>query len=286
MIKEVYKTNTIEETIDILEANENSMIISGGTDLIVQMRNGRLDKDMLVDISDVSELKKIIEDDKVIKIGAGVTFNQIIDNEKFNKNLYGIKKAATLVGSPQIRSRATIGGNICNNSPSADLIPPLLALDAKVEVQSKEGIKKIYLRELLIDKNKIDIKHNQLLTYIEIKKPNVNQYLSFYKLGFRSSLAIAKISASIFLDIEDNVFKDIKIALGALSNTAIRVEEVEKCLLGKEVNDRNIDEALALLENNIKKKLNGRESTKFKSYAVKGVVENAINECIINKLRG
>ncbi|MGL5312182.1 MAG: FAD binding domain-containing protein [Peptostreptococcaceae bacterium] len=286
MIKEVYKTNTIDETIDILEAKENSMIISGGTDLIVQLRNGRLDKDVLIDISDVSELKEIVENDDFIKIGSGVTYNQIINSDIFDENLYGIKKAAMSVGSPQIRSRGTLGGNICNNSPSADLIPPLLALDAKVAIQSKNGVKIEYLRDLLIDKNKIDIEQNNLLTYIEIKKPNINQYLSFYKLGFRNALAIAKVSASVFLEIEENIFKDIKIALGAISNTAIRIEEVENNLLGKEVNDINIEEALTLLENIINGKLEGRASSEFKSYAVKGIVENAINEGLINKLRG
>ncbi|MGL5346867.1 MAG: FAD binding domain-containing protein [Peptostreptococcaceae bacterium] len=286
MIKEAYKTSTVYEALHILDTNKNAMIIAGGTDLIVHMRNGRLDKDILVDISDIKELKNIIEEDNIIKIGAGTTFNQIINSEIFNNNLYGLKKAASLVGSPQIRSRGTIGGNICNNSPSADIIPPLLALDAVVVIQSINKIRKIDLRDLLLDKNKVDINNNELITHIEIKRPNDNQSLSFSKLGFRKSLAISKASASVFLDIDNNIFNDIKIALGAISKTVIRLEEVEQYLNGKEATNLNIDNALNKVEEIVRTNLKGRHSVAFKSHVIKGVVENAINEAIVERLRG
>lgn len=280
MIKEAYKTSTIEEALNILESKKDTMIIAGGTDLIVQMRNGRREKHTLVDVSDIKELKTITEEDGIIKVGSGVTFNQIIDSNIFDNNLYGIKKAASLVGSPQIRSRGTIGGNICNNSQSADLIPPLLALDAKAIIQSKNETREVYLKELLIAKERPDIKDNELMTYIKITKPNSNQRLSFSKLGYRESLAISKISASAFVDIRDNKFKDIKIALGAVGKTAIRAYEAESYLLDKEVNETNINKVLEILENNIKEDLKGRESVHFKSHAIRGIVENAINQCI------
>lgn len=286
MIKEVYKPKTIEETLDILEMKENTAIIAGGTDLIISMQSENFKKDILVDIWDIQTLKEIIEEDNIIKIGSSVTFNQIIESDKFDGNLKGLKKAATLVGSPQIRSRGTIGGNICNNSPSSDLIPPLLALDAKVVIKSKVSLREVYLKDILLDKNKVDIKENEILEYIIIKKPKKNQMLSFSKLGFRKSLAISKISASVFLDIEENKFKDVKLALGAISKTAIRVGEIEEYLTGKEINDKNIDEALEILENIIKTNLAGRKTVEFKSYAAKGVVEYAINECILDILRG
>ncbi|MGL6107337.1 FAD binding domain-containing protein [Romboutsia sp.] len=280
MIDEVYKVKTIDEAINILELKEDVGILNGGTDLIVNIRNNKSNKKKLVDISDISELKKIQIEGDVIKIGAGVTFKQIINSDKINKNLSGLKKAANSIGSPQIRSRATIGGNICNNSPSADIMPPLLALECKVILQSKDETRKVLLRDLLLDKNKINIKENELLTYIEINKLRENQSLGFSKLGYRKSLAIAKISASVYIDKEDNKFKDVKIALGALSNTAIRIYEAEKYLLGKEICKDNIKEALYILENRVSNNLKGRESEYFKSNAVSGVVEDAIEECL------
>lgn len=285
MIKEAYKTKTVYEALHILDNSDNAMVVAGGTDFILNMRNARQDKSILIDISDIKELKNIIEEDNIIKIGAGATFNQIIDSDIFNDNLYGLKKAASLVDSSQIRSRGTVGGNICNSSQSADLIPPLLALDARVVIQSLDKVRKVYLKDLLLDKNEIYINDNELITYIEISKPTKTQKLSFYKLGFRKSLAKTKASASVFLDIHNNIFNDIKISLGTTSKTAIRLEIVESYLKGKEVNDNNIDKALEMVEEVIKTNIEGRDSIDFESYVIKGVVENAINEAILESLR-
>lgn len=280
MIQEVYKPSTIEEILELLETKDNRSLLCGGTDLIVNIRNKKIERNILIDISDVEELKKLTIEEEIIKIGAGVTFNQIIKSEIINKNLYGIKKAANSIGSPQIRSRATIGGNIINNSPSGDILPPLLALDAKVNIQSKNKSRKVLLSEFLLDKNIVDIKKNELLTYIEIKKLKENQILGFSKLGFRNALSISKISSAVYIELENNKFKDIKIALGAVANTAIRAYEVESFLKDKEVSKVNINEALDKIQVIVSDSLKGRESETFKSYAIKGIVENIIQDCI------
>ncbi|HSQ89166.1 FAD binding domain-containing protein [Romboutsia sp.] len=281
MIKEVYKAKKLDEVLNILEIKKSrAKIIAGGTDLIVEMRNNKFNKEILIDISDIEELKIIKEEGNTIKIGACTTFNDIINSDKISSNLYGLKKSSSLVGSPQIRSKGTIGGNICNASPSADLIPPLLALKAIVCIQSKNYKRKAYLKDILIDKNHIDIGTNEILTYIEFEKPKINQVLSFAKLGFRKSLAISKISSSVLLEIEENKFKNINIALGALSKTGIRGYEVEKYLTGKTVEDENINKALDILQDNVSENLKNRSSGEFKSHAVKGVVKEAIYEGI------
>ena len=281
MIKEVYKAKNFDEALNILEIKKSrAKIIAGGTDLIVEMRNNKSDKDVLIDISDIEELKIIKEKGNAIKIGACTTFNDIINSDRISSNLYGLKKSSSLVGSPQIRSRATIGGNICNASPSADLIPPLLALDAIVCIQSKNYKRKAYLKDILLGKNYIDLCTNEILTYIEFEKLKKNQVLSFVKLGFRKSLSISKISSSVLLEIEENKFKNINIALGALSKTCIREYEVEKYLTGKTVEDENINKALDILQDNVSENLKNRSSGEFKSHAVKGVVKEAIYEGI------
>jgi carbon-monoxide dehydrogenase medium subunit/xanthine dehydrogenase FAD-binding subunit len=281
MIKEVYKAKNFDEALNILEIKKSrAKVVAGGTDLIVEMRNNKFDKEVLIDISDIEELKVIKEEGNIIKIGACTTFNDIINSDIISSNLYGLKKSSSLVGSPQIRSRATIGGNICNASPSADLIPPLLALEAIVCIQSKNYKRKAYLKDILLGKNHIDLCTNEILTHIEFEKLNQNQVLSFIKLGFRKSLSISKISSSVLLEIEENKFKNINIALGALSKTCIREYEVEKYLTGKTVEDENINKALDMLQDNVSENLKNRNSGEFKSQAVKGVVKEAIYEGI------
>jgi CO/xanthine dehydrogenase FAD-binding subunit len=281
MIKEVYKAKNLDEVIHILDVKKSSaQVIAGGTDLIVHMGSNELDKDILIDIFDVEELKSIKDEDNAIKIGACVTFNDIINSDIISSNLYGLKKASSLVGSPQIRSRATVGGNICNASPSADIIPPLLALEAIVYIQSKNYIRKAYLKDVLLDKNHIDLAPNEILTYIEFEKPKQNQVLTFSKLGFRKALSIAKISSGVLLEVEENKFKNIKIALGAISKTGIREYDVEKYLTGKTVEDENINKALDILQDNVSESLKARSSGEYKSHAVRGVVKEAIYEGI------
>lgn len=281
MVKEVCKVKTLDEALDILDFKKSSaQVIAGGTDLIVHMRDSNFDKEILIDICDIEELKSIKNEDNTIKIGACVTFNDIINSDVISSNLNGLKKASSLVGSPQIRSRATIGGNICNASPSADIIPPLLALDAIVCVQSKNYKRKVYLKDILLDKNNIDLAPNEILTYIEFENPNQNQVLTFTKLGFRKALSIAKISSSVLLEIEENKFKNIKLALGAISKTGIRECDVEKYLTGKTVKDENINKALDILQDNVSESLKARSSGEYKSHAVRGVVKEAIYEGI------
>ncbi|MGL5327774.1 MAG: FAD binding domain-containing protein [Peptostreptococcaceae bacterium] len=274
---DVYKSNSLEEVLDILYDKEKSKkVIAGGTDLIIDIKNNRFNKDILIDISDIKELKFIKDTESKVQIGACTTFNDLINSDILNDNLYVLKKASSLVGSPQIRSRATVGGNICNNSPSADIIPPLLALDAKVCIRSKENTRFEYLKNILIDKNKIALDSDEIITYIEFDKLNNNQKLSFSKLGYRNSLSIAKLSCALLVEIEDNKFKNINMALGALNKIALREYEVEKFLIGKEVSESNIESCLELMENIISERLKSRPSCDFKSKAIRGILKEAI----------
>ncbi|MDK2564024.1 FAD binding domain-containing protein [Romboutsia sedimentorum] len=281
MVKEVFKVKSLESALYILEVNKyRAKVIAGGTDLVVDMKNDKFDKEILIDISDVKQLKFIEDEGDIMKIGGCTTLNEIIKSPKINSNLQGLKKACSLVGSPQIRSRATIGGNICNASPSSDLIPPLLALDAKVCIQSKNSERKEYLKDILLDKNKIKLNEDEILKYIEFKNLNPNQVLSFVKLGFRKSLSISKISCSVLLEIEENKFKNMNIALGALSKIAMREYEVEQYLKGKSINQNTINKALDIVQESISERLKNRASVEFKSNAVKGVLKQAIYEGI------
>lgn len=279
MIKNVCKAKSLKDALYILSEKKSSVkIIAGGTDLIIDIKNCKLDKEALVDISDLEELRFIKEENGFIKIGTCTTFNEIINSKIINSNLHGLKKAASLVGSPQIRSRGTIGGNICNASPSADMIPPLLALDAKVFIQSKNNYRKEYLKNILKDKNKINIRDDEILTYIEFKNLSKHQILSFSKLGIRKSLSISRISVSVLLDIEENIFNNIKIALGSVNNIARREHEVEEYLSKKIVNSETIDRAIEILQRKMQENLKGRSSKEFKCNAVRGVLKDAINE--------
>lgn len=277
----VYKATSLEEALKILERKKESCkVIAGGTDLIIDIKNNKFNKSSLVDISDIEELKFINHDKNKVKIGVCTTFDEIIESKALDDSLKDFKKAAASVGSPQIRNRGTIGGNICNNSPSADIIPPLLVLDAIVCTRSKNYTRKVYLKDILLDKNKVDLYSSEIIEYVSFNSLKENQALGFSKLGIRNSLSIAKVSCAVLVEVEDDKFKNINIALGAMDKIARREYYIENYLTGKVVNKENIEISLNILESLISERLKGRKSKDFKSKAVKGVLKEAINNCI------
>ncbi len=281
MIDKLYKVNSVNEALEILDNSKvKPTIIAGGTDLIIKLREGKNTINALIDISYVEEIKGVILIGNKIRIGAATTFNNLINSEVLNINLSGLKKAASMVGSPQIRNRATIGGNICNASPSADIIPPLLALEAKVVLESKNNKRVLNLEDFILDKNKVDLNNNEILTYIEFNNLSENKHLRFYKLSHRKALAIAQLSSSVCVEVENNKFKDVQISLGAVDKIPFREYEIENYLLNKEVDENIVVDALEILSNKTIDRLANRSSGEFKSEAIKWVLKKALEEVI------
>jgi len=227
------------------------------------------------DQEDVEELIKIEEKDQYIEIGGAVTFTEIVEGPLSN-NLKGLIKAASLVGSPQIRNKGTVGGNICNGSPAADTVPPLMALDSILILGSKEGTREISLTDFYLDKGRVNLNDNEVLVKIRFKKPQDNQKLGFSKLGLRKALAISRICTSVFIEIEDDKVKTMAIANGSLGKHALREVEVEEFFVGKALDDITIEEGAELLSKVVEERLNGRSSMEYKKEAVKATFKEAV----------
>lgn len=280
MVERVIKAENIDRVLGLLmEYGKDAKLIAGGTDIIIQLRQGRVSPKVLIDISDVKELKYIKEEDGWIEIGAATTFKDIEDSSYFGGNMIGLSKAAKMVGSPQIRSTATIGGNICNGSPAADIVPPLLALDAIATIKCRRGIREVKLEEFFVGKGKVDIDSYELFTSVRFKALEKGSGLSFSKLGLRKALAISRICTSIMLQLdEEQNCKNIKIANGSLGEYGIREKEVEEYFINNKINEKTIDEGLRLLKESIDNRLHGRSSLPYKIEAVEGTFKEAMKE--------
>ena len=277
-IKHVYKVKTVEEVINLLDQyNEKAKLIAGGTDIVIDLRHHKISPEVLIDISSVEEMSYIKEDGEYIEIGAATTFTAIADSDVLGERLNGLKEAAHSVGSPQIRNKGTVGGNICNGSPAADTVPPLLALDTVATLKSKNTVREVLVEDLFLDKGKVDIKADEVLVSLRFKKPNARQILSFSKLGLRKALAISRICTSVFIEFDEkNTCKDIRIANGSLGKHGIRERAVEEFFKGKKLTDEVIEQGVELMQNQVQERLSGRSTVGFKSVAVKGVLKDAI----------
>ena len=275
-----FSCSTVEEVVNLLkEYKQDAKIIAGGTDVIIALRNSKISPKVLIDIAKVEELKKIENKNEKIRIGAAVTYTQIVEDELFKNNLYGMLKACKMVGSPQIRNKGTIGGNIANASPAADSIPPLIALGASLRILSSRGERVVLLEDYFSDKKTHGLMPDELLLAIEFERTNENQILSFSKLGLRKALAISRATLSALVGLsEDNHIESIKVASGSIGKYPMRELELENALIGKEFNAQILDEAISVIQASMDIRLEGRSTLPYKRQAIISLLEELLIE--------
>jgi CO/xanthine dehydrogenase FAD-binding subunit len=222
----------LNDTLEILyDYKGNSRILAGGTDIIpgFQIESKRFtDIESLIDINRIDELKVIEKVRDKIKIGSCITFTEIVNSQLLQDNFPLLTKAASTIGSTQIRNRATIAGNFINNAPCADSVPPLLVYDALIKVQSMLSVREISLQEFLLAPYKTQLKLDEIVTEILLPIPNNNLKGDFYKLGRRRGVAISRITLALLCRINNSIIEEMRIASGAVTPIGKRFYDLEK----------------------------------------------------------
>ncbi|MFZ5967509.1 MAG: FAD binding domain-containing protein [Bacillota bacterium] len=276
------RPSTVKEVLDILELEKsNIQLIAGGTDLVIDIRNHHNRGSILVNIANLKELRFIDIKVNEVLIGAATTFTDIVNCEEIRKYYNGLWKACKSVGSPQIRNAGTIGGNICNGSPAADSVPPLLALEAEAVIKSSENNRRIPLKDFYRDKGKVDLRDNEMLYAVSFPTMKGNQGLSFEKIGLRKALAISRISCAVFVALENpQKIKEIRVGMGALGRYPQREIPLEDQLRTKEITQDTINDAATFICEEVTARLKGRSSMAFKSEAIKGLFIRALEGAV------
>lgn len=230
-----YKTpKTLQEACHLLwEACGKAKVIAGGTDLVIGLRNGDQNPQLLMDITNLKELRGIEESDGTLSIGAAVSHSEIASSPLVRQYGNVLSDAASEIGSPQIRNLGTIGGNIVNASPAADTLPPLLVLDATGKVASQEGEREVPVAQLIKGPYETTLQPQEILVRITFKKLPKNMKGCFVRLARREAMAIARMSVALLIQMQEGQVKDIRIAPGAVLPTPQRLEEVEEFLKGR-----------------------------------------------------
>lgn len=270
----VKSPRTIEEAIAALSDN-NKQVIAGGTDLMVLVSEGSLEPTSLVNIECIEELKNIVIEEDTLKIGSMVTFSEFLKSNLIPGELKCLKEAAIHTGGPQIRNGGTLGGNICTASPAGDMISALLALEAKVQVEGIDGIRSIELKNFFVGPKKTVMKKNELLTFIYVPLKKMGNS-TFLKIGKRNSLIIATANMSMYMNYTDKV-EDIKIAVGSVSPTPLRVLKCEEYLLGKTITKETVEVAKSILQDTISPITDLRATASYRNK----VAANMLEDCLI-----
>lgn len=242
---ESFKPVNIKDTLDIL-SKVDVIVVAGGTDVMIKKRTepGLLPdfKSDVVFINEVKELKNIERDEDYIYIGAACTYSEVYENELIPDSFRTVIDG---IATPAIRNVGTLGGNICNASPAADMLPLLYALEAQLIVESKAGERTISIEDFIVGPGKNSLKKDELLTCIKVP---INKYNLFYykKVGARKAAAISKISFAAFVSVSARKIDDVCIAFGSVGPTVVRVKKGEE-----EIKKLNLDKALKLYESSI-----------------------------------
>ena len=277
-----YKTpKTLEEACDLLwKADGNAKIIAGGTDLVINLRNGDQRPQAIIDITKIEELRKIEEINGSISIGATATHSEIASSSIIKKYGKVLSDAASEIGSPQIRNVGTIGGNIVNASPAADTLPPLMVLNTIGKVVSKEGEKQVPLSQLFIGPYKTKLKPHEILVQIVFSKLSSDVRSSFIRLARREGMAIARMSVAINLQIEKNRIGDIRISVGSVTPTPQRMLEVETYLKGKSPDEESLQKASLKISETMIRQSGIRPSTSYKRPVIEALFVRAMRKAL------
>ena len=249
MWKAYLNAATIEQALTVLaDKKDQARIIAGGTDLVLEMREGNQQKiETLVDISRIKGLGDIsIDEENRIHLGPAVTHNQCVASDIIRKFALPLALAAWEVGAPQIRNIGTIVGNLVTASPANDTIVPLIALDAELVLQSLEGQRIVTLKDFYTGVRKHILRSDEIVRDVIFPKMTSQQCGIYLKLGLRKAQAISLVNMTAIISTEGDLIKDARITLGAVAPTIIHAEKAEVYLQGKILSEETIDEAAEL----------------------------------------
>ena len=233
--KEYYQPKSISETL-VLLANTPAptSIIAGGTDLMLDLNQGNHPPvNALIDITEIEELKTIeLKNDQII-LGACVTHNQIVQNRDIRANADALIEACGLIGGPQVRNSATIGGNVAHALPAADGTIGLLSLDTEVEIASAEGLRRIPITQFFVGPGKSILAGKpEFVTRFFIPTKKANQGSAFKRIMRAQGIALPILNNSVWLEREGDRIKQARISIGPAGPTPFRASNTEKLLAG------------------------------------------------------
>jgi len=271
----------IEEALEILSKyGKEIKVIAGGTDLLIQYYDRLYEVGYWLDLKNIKELKEIKIYQNQIEIGAMVTHTQLEKSEDIKKYFPILSQAAADIGSPQIRNRGTIGGNIVNASPAGDLLAPLMAYDAQFRLLSIQGEKLVPAEEFFIGPKKTILESAQLLTQITLPLPKKKTYGCWIKIGKRKALIIATIALALIVEMaEDNkTVKDARICLGSVAPTPIEIKEIREKVIGKKFSELDFNQLGQIVEDKISPIDDIRGTREYRKDVAKNIMINALEE--------
>ena len=242
-------TTTKEAATLMGKAKGKAYLLAGGTDLLVRMKAGMIDPDLVVDIKHIPATQTITKSASGFRIGAAVSGAAVGENAALKKAWPGVVEATNLIGSDQVQGRCTMVGNLCNASPAADSVPALIAAKAKAVVVSPKGRRTVAVEKVVTGPGKTSLKKGEVIEAITLPKPKAKSGDAYLRFIPRTEMDIAVCSAGVSLTLgPKSVIKEARVVLGAVAPTAVVVATAASAIVGTKLDDDALQALTAACE--------------------------------------
>jgi len=263
--------NSLEDCVKILaERGDRAKLLAGGTDLLPQMKNGVIKPALVVDLSGVARVRQIHGGNgQGLRIGAAVTARELEVSPAVRGAYLAIAESAALVGSLQVRNLATVGGNLCNAAPSADMAPPLVTLEAEAVIAGPKGERRVPMAQFFTGVRKTVLAPNEMLVELAVPSPGAHSGGQYLRHTPRRELDIAVVGVASQLTLENGRCVKARIALASVAPTPVRATAAERALEGQTVTPELIERAAGLAVDVAQPISDQRGSIEFRRHLVR-----------------
>ena len=283
-IKALYEAESVRHATELLLAHPEARVIAGGSDMLIQIREGKLAGATLVSIYGLNELRGVaMEADGTLRIGALTSFSHIATDPLIKAHIPVLGEAVDMVGGPQIRNIGTIGGNTCNGVTSADSAATLVAYDAVVEITGAEGVRLAPIREFYIKAGQVDLRPGEIETAILIPRESYAGYQGHYiKYAMRNAMDIATCgcSANVKLSADKKTVVSARLAYGVAGPVPMRAPSAEAAANGKPVSPETVEAFAKAALADVNPRTSWRATKEFRLHLVEELARRTLTEAI------
>jgi len=274
--------NGVDDCLKLLaERGPETRLVAGGTDLLVQMKNGLLKPARVIDLSGVAELRVLGPDDgRGLRVGAAVTARRLELDALVRASYASLAESGALVGSVQVRNLATVGGNICNAAPSADMAPPLVALDAEAVIAGPSGRRRVPMASFFTGVRRTVLAPDELLLEFVVPGPGPHSGGNYLRHTPRRELDIAVVGVASQLTLADGVCRKARIALAAVAPTPLRATAAEQSLEGQRLTPERIEQAAGLAVEAARPISDQRGSAEYRRHLVRVLTRRTLTTAL------
>lgn len=281
------RPKTAEAAVALLAAAKGpARVLAGSTDLLIQMRSGRLEPELLVDIKGIAEMTSIVAENGGFRFGAAVTCMELIEHEGFARAWPGVTDGVKLIGSIQVKGRATVGGNVCNASPAADSVPAMIAAGASASILGPSGRREVRVEDIAAGPGKTSLAKGEIVTAFVLPRRSPRSGDAYLRFTPRTEMDIAVVGVGVNLTLDDKgVCTQARVCLGAVAERALLVPEAAATLIGTKV-DATALVRLAAATSAACRPIDDKRGTKEFRIKVAGVLARRAAQIALERARG